>query len=90
MNIESILNTKSAIRVNNVTEYNFITILIKKHGGRGVGTYESQPYFAFGMEDIHRACNCYADTNLYYEENGYTVYQASQFMDSVVNQFPIY
>ena len=90
MNIESILNTKSAIRVNNVTEYNFITALIVKHGGRSVGVYKEQPYFAFGMEDIYRNCNCYTESTLWYEQNGYEVYQASQFMDSVVNQFPIY
>lgn len=90
MNIESILNTKSAIRVNNVTEYNFITDLIIKHGGRSVGVYKEQPYFALGMQDISRNNNAYTDSVLWYEKNGYEVYQASQFMDSVVNQFPIY
>lgn len=90
MNIEEILNTKSAIRVNNVTEHDFILDLIKKHGGRKVGVYKSQPYFAFGMEDIQRACNCFVDTAFWYEQNGYEVYQASQFMNSIVNQFPIY
>ena len=90
MNIESILNTKSAIRVNNVAEHDFILDLIKKHGGRGVGVYKEQPYFALGMQDISRNSNCYTDSTFWYEENGYEVYQASQFMDSVVNQFPIY
>lgn len=90
MDIESILNTKSAIRVNNVTEHDFILELIKKHGGRKVGTYKSQSYFAFGMEDISRNSNCYTDSTLWYEQNGYEVYQASQFMNSVINQFPIY
>jgi len=90
MDIESILNTKSAIRVNNVAEHDFILDLIKKHGGRDVGVYESQPYFAFGMENISRNSNCYTDSILWYEQNGYEVYQASQFMDVVINQFPIY
>jgi len=90
MDIESILNTKSAIRVNNVTEYNFITALIKKHGGRSLGPYKEQPYFALGMENIFRNSNCYTDSILWYEQNGYEVYQASQFMDVVINQFPIY
>jgi len=90
MNIESILNTKSAIRVNNIIEHDFIVDIIKKHGGRSVGVYKGQPYFAFGMQDISRKNNAYTDSILWYEKNGYEVYQASQFMDSVVNQFPIY
>lgn len=90
MNIELILNTKSAIRVNNITEHDFILDIIKKHGGRPVGVYNNQPYFAFGMEDIFRSSNCYTDSSLWYEQNSYAVYQASQFMDSVINQFPIY
>lgn len=90
MNIESILDTKSAIRVNNVFEYDFIIDLIKRHGGRSVGTYRGQSYFAFGMEDIKRGYNCFTDSANWYEQRGYTVYYASQFIDPIINQFPIY
>lgn len=90
MDIQSILNTKSAITVNNVIEHDFILDIIKKNGGRKVGVYKSQPYFAFGMEDISNSCNCYTDSALWYEQNGYEMYKASQFINSVINQFPIY